>query len=155
MLTACTVPLTSICKRMSDPRRPASLHLIRFHAVLAPNAKLRREIIPSPLEPATEPSCDHAQGAPARMSWARLLKRVFDIDIEHCPNCGGRLEDHRRHRRSAGDPQNPQPLGPADPRPAAYASASSQSIPDNLTAENCLPTQAAGAARSEFERAAP
>jgi hypothetical protein len=23
------------------------------------------------------------------LSWARLLKRVFDIDIEHCPNCGG------------------------------------------------------------------
>jgi hypothetical protein len=20
---------------------------------------------------------------------ARLLKRVFDIDMEHCPNCGG------------------------------------------------------------------
>jgi hypothetical protein len=33
-----------------------------------------------------------AQGAPARMSWARLLKRVFDIDIEHCPNCGGSLK---------------------------------------------------------------
>ena len=61
------------------------LHLIRFHAVLAPNAKLRREIIPSPVAQATEPACDHAhaQGAPARMSWARLLKRVFDIDIEH------------------------------------------------------------------------
>jgi hypothetical protein len=26
------------------------------------------------------------------MSWARLLKRVFDIDIDHCPNCGGRLK---------------------------------------------------------------
>jgi hypothetical protein len=26
------------------------------------------------------------------MSWARLLKRVFDIDIEHCPNCGGHLK---------------------------------------------------------------
>jgi hypothetical protein len=26
------------------------------------------------------------------MSWARLLKRVFDIDIEHCPNCGGELK---------------------------------------------------------------
>jgi hypothetical protein len=25
------------------------------------------------------------------MSWATLLKRVFDIDIEHCPNCGGAL----------------------------------------------------------------
>ena len=26
------------------------------------------------------------------MSWARLLKRVFDIDLEHCPNCGGALK---------------------------------------------------------------
>jgi hypothetical protein len=45
----------------------------------------------SPVEQATEPACDHAQaqGAPARMSWARLLKRVFDIDIDHCPSCGG------------------------------------------------------------------
>ena len=25
------------------------------------------------------------------MSWAQLLKRVFDIDLEHCPNCGGPL----------------------------------------------------------------
>ncbi|MCM3900623.1 MAG: hypothetical protein ND866_02855 [Pyrinomonadaceae bacterium] len=55
----------------------------RFHGVLAPNAKLRREIIPTPPEPATKPASDHAhaQGSPARMSWARLLKRVFDIDI--------------------------------------------------------------------------
>jgi hypothetical protein len=78
------------------------LHLIpfdglragRFHGALAPNAKLRCEIIPSPAEHPTEHLTDHAhaQGAPARMSWARLLKRVFDIDIEHCPNCGGRLK---------------------------------------------------------------
>jgi hypothetical protein len=70
------------------------LHLIRFHGVLAPNAKLRGKIIPSPVEQATESACDHAQaqGAPARMSWARLLKRVFDIDIDHCPNCGGSLK---------------------------------------------------------------
>jgi hypothetical protein len=26
------------------------------------------------------------------MSWARLLKRVFDIDVERCPNCGGALK---------------------------------------------------------------
>ncbi len=25
------------------------------------------------------------------MTWARLLKRVFDIDIERCP-CGGKLK---------------------------------------------------------------
>jgi hypothetical protein len=47
---------------------------------------------PSPPEQTTAPACDHAQGAPARLSWARLLKRVFDIDIEHCPNCGGSLK---------------------------------------------------------------
>src|ERR1700745_477815 len=57
-------------------------------------AKLRSEIIPSPVEQANEPAYDHAQaqGAPAGMSWARLLKRVFDIDVEHCPNCGGALK---------------------------------------------------------------
>jgi hypothetical protein len=27
-----------------------------------------------------------------RMSWARLLKRVFDIDIERCPQYGGKLK---------------------------------------------------------------
>ena len=26
------------------------------------------------------------------MSWARLLKRVFEIDLEDCPNCGGELK---------------------------------------------------------------
>ena len=116
------------------------LHLIRFHGVLAPNAKLRREIIPRPPEQATEPSCDHTQGAPARLSWARLLKRVFDIDIEHCPNCGGSLKiivcpepsSKGRHRRSAGDCQNPRPSGPAHPRPATLPGAAIRFIPDNL-----------------------
>ena len=41
------------------------------------------------------PSADHAEAPPAaalaRLSWARLLKRVFDIDIEQCPHCGGPL----------------------------------------------------------------
>jgi hypothetical protein len=27
-----------------------------------------------------------------RLSWARLLKRVFDPDLEHCPSCGGELK---------------------------------------------------------------
>ena len=70
------------------------LHLIRFHGVLAPNARLRCKIVPAPAPPATEsPSEDaHGQGETPRMSWARTLKRVFDIDIEHCANCGGALK---------------------------------------------------------------
>ena len=27
-----------------------------------------------------------------RIRWARLLKRVFEIDLEPCPNCGGELK---------------------------------------------------------------
>ena len=74
------------------------LHLIGFHGVLALDAKLRAHVVPSgPVEPADaaqpaacEPSC--TRGRPVRMSWARLLKRVFEIDLEHCPNCGGELK---------------------------------------------------------------
>ena len=74
------------------------LHHIRFHGVLAPNAKLRALAVPRAPEEATgeselaatESGCTHAR--PARISWARLLKRVFEIDLEHCPNCGGELK---------------------------------------------------------------
>lgn len=68
------------------------LHLIRFHRVLAPNAKLRAAIVPTPAQIATGHATEHAQHLPARMTWARLLKGVFDIDIEHCPNCGGAVK---------------------------------------------------------------
>jgi hypothetical protein len=68
------------------------LHLIRFHGVLAPHAKLRAAIVAPPARQATEHPAEPAPGSPQRMSWACLLKRVFDIDIEYCPNCGGRLQ---------------------------------------------------------------
>ena len=69
------------------------LHLIRFHGVLAAHAKLRAAIVPIPAQtPAGHAAaCDHAHGAPARMRWARLLKRVFDIDVERCM-CGGKMK---------------------------------------------------------------
>ncbi len=72
------------------------LNLIRFHGVLAPNAKLRPQIIPGRPDTLKDTS-DELQGAPpqstrARISWARLLKRVFDIDIERCPHWGGTLK---------------------------------------------------------------
>ena len=42
------------------------------------------------------PSANHAEAppavAPVCLSWARLLKRVFEIDIEQCPQCGGTLK---------------------------------------------------------------
>jgi len=72
--------------------------LTPFHGVLAPNAKLRAEIIPgskknkrnaSNVSDAVPPSSASVR---IRISWTRLLKRVFDIDIEHCPHCGGNMK---------------------------------------------------------------
>ena len=66
------------------------LHLIRFQGVLAPHARLRTAIVPGRAQNTTEQAAAH--GASARISWAQLLKRVFDIDIEQCSNCGGALK---------------------------------------------------------------
>jgi hypothetical protein len=74
------------------------LHLIRFHGVLARNAKLRAMVVPQGPEPPAqtaspdgcEANCTHHR--PVRLSWAKLLKRVFELDLEHCPNCGGELK---------------------------------------------------------------
>jgi hypothetical protein len=59
------------------------LHLIRFHGVLAPNAKLRALVVPQEPEPAAQaalPGECEANGAhhrPVRLNWAKLLKRVL------------------------------------------------------------------------------
>jgi hypothetical protein len=74
------------------------LHLIRFQGVLAPNAKLRALVVPqqpeAPEQEAkpTECAANRAHHRPVRLSWAKLLKRVFDRDLDHCPNCGGELK---------------------------------------------------------------
>ena len=63
----------------------------------APNAKLRSLVVPQG-PPADEQAAsvaaagpcevEIAQARPHRISWARLLKGVFDIDMHRCPNCG-------------------------------------------------------------------
>jgi hypothetical protein len=78
------------------------LHLIRFHGVLAPNVKLRAQgVSKAPEAPAQEakPQSRKARRVrgdlcppPTRLSWAKLLKRVFDIDMEHYP--GDREDPH-------------------------------------------------------------
>ncbi len=67
------------------------LHLIRYHGVLAPNAMLRPLVVlqePSAqaqaaTEAAVAAACEAetVQARPHRISWARLLKRVFCSDI--------------------------------------------------------------------------
>ena len=66
-----------------------------LRGVLAPNAKLRAKVVPGTHKQASAHPCEHEacaeHSAPVRMSGARMLKRVFDIDIEQCA-CGGQLK---------------------------------------------------------------
>jgi len=70
---------------------PPRLNLIRYQGVLAPNASVRQQIVPSPavadeinLEPGAEVT---PQVRAQRRTWAALLSRIFDLDGTLCPNC--------------------------------------------------------------------
>ena len=76
-----------------DPR----VHLTRYHGLLAPNHRLRAQVVPKP-PPLTEIEVE-ADGEkrtvisdPRRLKWAELLKRVFQIDLTQCSDCGGVLK---------------------------------------------------------------
>src|SRR4030095_2127304 len=61
------------------------VHLVRDGGCLAPHSHLREAIIPTP----RQQGVDEEQTEPAspRWSWARLLKRVFALDMARCPWC--------------------------------------------------------------------
>ena len=73
------------------------MHLTRFHGVLGPHYKYRKLIVPKKKE---EPNLEVAgmsgdpekPASPKRISWARLLKRVFNIDVTNCSKCHGKIK---------------------------------------------------------------
>ena len=80
---------------------PPRVHLVRYHGVFAPHAKLREAVVPEP-EPAS--SCgEGSHPGPAtsrdaenkrqrRLSWAKLMARVFELDVLQCPRCQSRMQ---------------------------------------------------------------
>jgi hypothetical protein len=78
-------PLDFIARLAALVPRPR-LNLTRFHGVFAPNFKHRRKIVPRRARGRVD-----TDKPPAPMSWMQRLKRVFAIDIETCPDCGGKL----------------------------------------------------------------
>ena len=50
---------------------------------------MRAGHLPSFETAAAQCEVETVQARPRHINWARLLKRVFGIDMEHCPNCGG------------------------------------------------------------------
>ena len=77
---------------------PPRAHLTRFHGVFAPNANLRAQLTPSgrgkrpptDAESIQASSDDRTPDEKRRaMTWAQRLKRVFNIDVTTCTQCGG------------------------------------------------------------------
>ena len=85
---------------MPKPR----VNLTRFHGVFAPNSQHRAQVTPAQRGKGNEASNEieeptpaerHAAMTPDRVRgrlWAQRLKRVFNIDIETCRECGGAVK---------------------------------------------------------------
>ena len=82
--------------RLASLVPPPKRNLIRYYGVIGARSKIRGKIAPKKAElPSTSPQLATQTDAPKpvgkeRIAWAKLLKRVFKIDIEKCP-CGGTL----------------------------------------------------------------
>jgi hypothetical protein len=70
------------------------INLTRFHGVFAPNSKYRARVTPA--RRGTRKKCHSADETDqtaaekrAAMTWAQRLRRVFNIEIEICDECGG------------------------------------------------------------------
>jgi hypothetical protein len=85
-------PLDFISRLVSLIPKPR-VNLTRFHGVFAPNSKYRAKVTPTSRGKRKKSySADEAGQSAAEkraaMTWARRLKRVFNIDITTCDNCG-------------------------------------------------------------------
>ena len=125
-------PLELLEKIAAIIPRP-KIHLTRYHGVLGPHYKHRKMIVPKPTQVKEVTPTEIEQTEPvskARITWARLLKRVFNIDVEICAECGGKarviaaIEDPaviRKILTHLGFPTKPPPIlaarsrGPPEP----------------------------------------
>src|SRR5712691_5971168 len=105
------------------------MHLVRYGGCLAPHSHLRGAIIPTPRQQGVEDE-EATDTASLHWSWARLLKRVFALDMARCPFCqqgslriiaaitqGEVIRKILRHLKLAAEPP---PMAPARVRQEAF-----------------------------------
>lgn len=65
----------------------------RFYGLFAARHRLRARVVPTSSPPGADLAAAPpvAPRRPARMGWADLLRRVWNIDALRCDDCGGRL----------------------------------------------------------------
>jgi len=87
-------PLDFISRLVALVPKPR-VNLTRFHGVFAPNSHHRARVTPASRGKGKKAKAanDQQDQTPAErhtsMTWAQRLKRVFNIDIETCSECGG------------------------------------------------------------------
>ena len=69
---------------------PPYVHLSRYFGIFSSHSRWRRRVV---LRPDVRKGfvAAHGTGDATRLTWARLLARVFRIDISRCVACGSRL----------------------------------------------------------------
>jgi len=68
---------------------PPRVNLVRYHGILAPNAKNRDKVVPKKPD---EQELQKTRGkSKYRFLWAALLARTFNFDLETCTHCGGKM----------------------------------------------------------------
>ena len=70
------------------PRPLASHHRLREHVIPKPAAPPPPQL---PLDFALSSDPAESSPRPRRIGWAKLLARVFALDITRCRKCGGRM----------------------------------------------------------------
>ncbi|MCC6272671.1 MAG: hypothetical protein IT572_04330 [Deltaproteobacteria bacterium] len=68
------------------------VHLTRFHGRLAPNAKIRAKVVQQAKEDNSEAAQNSKPYRRRHLSWAQLLRRVFQVDLEACARCGAKVK---------------------------------------------------------------
>ena len=87
--------IEKLCALVPQPR----MHLVRYSGVLAPNSKMRKGVIPGMTraeikakKAASVKDTDKDKKLVSGHQWAKLLSRVFEIDVSKCKYCGGELK---------------------------------------------------------------
>tara|TARA_Y100000991_G_C21902214_1_gene318579 strand:+ start:467 stop:904 length:438 start_codon:yes stop_codon:yes gene_type:complete len=74
-----------------------NMHTSRYCGVIAPNSKMRKEVIPGKTraqiikENKKSAEQEEPERKPNKSSWAKLLSKVFGMDISKCRECGGEM----------------------------------------------------------------
>ncbi|MBN2714830.1 MAG: transposase [Deltaproteobacteria bacterium] len=103
---------------------PPRQNLVRYHGVLAPNAKLRSQVVPR------KPDANEIEKTRGksrnRLFWAALLARTFRLEMEVCAYCGGRMRmvavltdpvSIKKYLDGVGLPSSAPEIAPARPPP--------------------------------------